>query len=44
MSDDLLISTYRQAISLNLNAHFISLLKLEIYHREIANKLEKISS
>lgn len=39
MSDESLIDTYYRAIELNLNANFIRLLKLEIIHRSLFNKL-----
>lgn len=39
MSDESLINTYYQAIELNLNAHFIRLLKLELIHRSLFNKI-----
>lgn len=39
MSDDSLINTYYRAIELNLNAHFIHLLKLEIMHRSLLYKM-----
>ncbi len=44
MPDELLVNAYYQALSLNLNPHFISLLKLEINRRSIATRLEKVSS
>ena len=42
MSDDSLIHTYFRAIELDLNAHFIYLLKLEIIHRSLFNKMNEL--
>lgn len=44
MSDELLIATYYQAVSSNLSAHFISLLKLELHRRSLTNELNTLSS
>lgn len=41
MSDDFLLNAYKQAIDLNLSLHFISLLKLEIHRRSIAEQLNQ---
>lgn len=41
LSNSVLIETYQKAISLQLDEHFIKLLRLEIYRRNIQSQLLK---